>query len=55
MRNQNTFLLLFILIFACEKDYVDNSSQKSSHGKFKKIKIGGQINLTLACLENSLH
>ena len=38
MRNQNTFLLLFILIFACEKDYVDNSSQKSSHGKFKKNK-----------------
>ena len=36
MRNQNTFLLLFVLIFACEKDYVDNSNQKSFHGKFKK-------------------
>ena len=36
MRNQNTFLLLFILIFACEKDYVDKSNQKSFHGKFKK-------------------
>ena len=38
MRNQSTFLLLFILIFACEKDYVDSSIQKSFHGKFKKNK-----------------
>ncbi len=38
MRNQNTFLLLFVLIFACEKDYIDNPAEKSFHGKFKKNK-----------------
>ena len=36
MRNQNFFLILFFIIFSCEKDYTDNTVEKSFHGKFKK-------------------
>ena len=50
MRNQNLLLFVFLIIFSCEKDYVDKPNQKSFHGKFKKNKDWWPNQLDLSVL-----
>ena len=38
MKIQNFFLFLVIIMFSCQQNLVDESNQKSFHGKFKKNK-----------------
>ena len=44
MKMLNVIFLLVFLVIGCQQSPVDVSNEKSFHGKFKKIKIGGQTN-----------